>query len=80
MLSQIFVFQPQLIRNLIVCSAGNANTSRLRQRLHPGCYVDTIAVYSAILFDDITEVDMGINMAQLNDILKQQNHIFLIQE
>jgi len=42
---------------MLMRPAGYANPSRLRQRLHPGGYIDTIAINSAVFLDDITEVD-----------------------
>ena len=57
MLSEILVFHAQLVFHLIMSPTGYTDTSSLSQRLHPSCYIDTIAVDIAIVFNNVAEIN-----------------------
>jgi hypothetical protein len=57
LLPEVFIFQPQLVLDLIIDSARDANASPLSETLYPGRYVNTISVYASLLLNHIPKVD-----------------------
>ena len=57
LLASIFEIYIHLVADLVICGIGNANSTRLRYRLHPGRHIHTIAEQVLSFDHHITEID-----------------------